>query len=141
MPKPAFASSIDAEAAFYRAIEEADLELMSAVWADDTDLICVHPMRTALRGRSVILQSWGAMLQHGPPLRFNLLDQQCYAHADVHIHSLYESITVQGENEANPPLAATNIYRHYTEGWRIISHHASICAADELAPASDKVLH
>ena len=38
-----FPTAQDAENAFYEALERADLDGMMAVWAEDEDIVCVHP--------------------------------------------------------------------------------------------------
>ena len=48
-PKPppistlALASSSEVEQQFYAALRSADLEALMALWADDDDIVCVHP--------------------------------------------------------------------------------------------------
>ena len=37
------ASPDDVEAQFYEAMQRGDLALMMAVWADDDEIVCVHP--------------------------------------------------------------------------------------------------
>ena len=46
-----FPTAQDAENAFYEALERADLEAMMAVWAEDEEIICVHPTGPRLTGR------------------------------------------------------------------------------------------
>ena len=38
-----FPTAQDAETAFYEALERCDLEGMMAVWAEDEEIVCVHP--------------------------------------------------------------------------------------------------
>ena len=45
-----FKTAQDAETAFYEAQEKADLDAMMAVWADDDDIVCVHPGGMRLSG-------------------------------------------------------------------------------------------
>ena len=37
------ASPDDVEAQFYEALQQADLDKLMAVWADDDEIVCVHP--------------------------------------------------------------------------------------------------
>ena len=37
------ASPEDCEAQFYEALRDGDLERVMAVWADDDEIVCVHP--------------------------------------------------------------------------------------------------
>ncbi|NJM09628.1 MAG: nuclear transport factor 2 family protein, partial [Bdellovibrionaceae bacterium] len=47
MPKartpPIYTTPQDAAAAFYQAFEARDLDAMMATWADDEEVVCVHP--------------------------------------------------------------------------------------------------
>ena len=45
--------------AFYAAFNAGDLEQMSAVWAHEHPLVCIHPGWLPLFGREAVLQSWG----------------------------------------------------------------------------------
>ena len=45
-----FPTAQDAEAAFYEAFETGDLEAMMNVWAEDEEIVCVHPGEARLVG-------------------------------------------------------------------------------------------
>ncbi len=53
-PMRIFPTPQDAEAAFYEALERADLELMMAVWAEDEEILCVHPGGARLTGQDQV---------------------------------------------------------------------------------------
>ena len=36
-------SAAEVEAAFYDALHRADLEALMALWADDEEIVCIHP--------------------------------------------------------------------------------------------------
>jgi hypothetical protein len=38
-----FATPEDVETAFYEAIARADLGALMSVWADDEEIVCIHP--------------------------------------------------------------------------------------------------
>lgn len=40
---PLYATSEEAGQAFYDALEQGDLAQLMAVWADDEDIVCIHP--------------------------------------------------------------------------------------------------
>jgi len=55
---------------FYRAFREGDLKAMSNIWLDDEDKVtCAHPATPVLCGRSVVIDSWQAILQSPPEIR------------------------------------------------------------------------
>ena len=51
MKKTNFPTPQDAEAAFYDALENADLEAMMEVWSEDEEVSCVHPGGRRIAGR------------------------------------------------------------------------------------------
>ena len=48
--KKIFATPQDVENAFYEALECGDLDLMMSIWADDEEIVCVHPGGSRLLG-------------------------------------------------------------------------------------------
>jgi ketosteroid isomerase-like protein len=38
-----FSSPDDVEAAFYEALQKGDIDALMALWADDDEVVCVHP--------------------------------------------------------------------------------------------------
>jgi ketosteroid isomerase-like protein len=114
-----------AETAFYRAFERADLAAMMAVWAEDEEIICVHPGGERLAGFDAVRDSWRQLFSQGPRLRFQLLDRRVHSVRPMSIHTLYESIAVGGEVGPAHLALATNIYLLTSAGWRLLVHHAS----------------
>ena len=55
MKKSTFPTPQDAEAAFYEALETGDLETMMEVWAEDEEIVCVHPGGPRLAGYDQVL--------------------------------------------------------------------------------------
>jgi ketosteroid isomerase-like protein len=45
-----FATPEDVETAFYEAIARADLVALMSVWADDEEIVCIHPTGQRLSG-------------------------------------------------------------------------------------------
>jgi ketosteroid isomerase-like protein len=138
-----FTTPQDAEAAFYEAIEKADLDAMMAVWADDEDIVCVHPGGARLAGMAQVRESWRQIFAGGQSLRFRLRNQQALTGMTLVIHSVYEQISVAGEARPRTPVIATNIYLHTERGWRMIVHHASSAPAnpDTESKRAPKTLH
>jgi len=138
-----FATPQDAEAAFYEAIEKADLEAMMAVWADDDEIVCVHPGGTRLAGIAQVRESWRQIFAGGQSLRFRLRNHQAVNGMTLVIHSVYEQISVAGEARPRTPVIATNIYLHTELGWRMVVHHASPAPAtsDAETKRAPKTLH
>ena len=141
-----FPTAQDAENAFYDALERADLDLMMAVWAEDEDIVCVHPGAPRLAGVEQVRAAWRGMFAGGPHMRVRATQQVVISGMMVAVHNVHESITVQGESKPRPPVVATNVYLRTAAGWRMVVHHASppasgAAAAAEPPPASSKTLH
>ncbi len=141
-----FPTAQDAENAFYDALERADLDLMMAVWAEDEDIVCVHPGAQRLTGVEQVRAAWRGMFAGGPHMRVRAVQQVVISGMMVAVHNVHESITVQGEAKPRPPVVATNVYLRGAAGWRMVVHHASPPAAGAAAgaeppPAPNKTLH
>ena len=143
MKRALFTTPQEAEAAFYEAFEKSDLEAMMGVWADDEDIVCVHPGGTRLAGVEQVREAWRQIFAGGQTLRFRLRQQQALNGMTLVVHSVYEQITVANEARARPAVIATNVYMRTESGWRIVVHHAS---AAPVAPETEgkraaKTLH
>jgi ketosteroid isomerase-like protein len=123
-----------AEGSFYRAFERADLSAMMAVWAEDEEVVCVHPGGERLVGFDAVRGSWRQLFSHGPRLRFQLGDLRVHTVRPMSIHNLYESITVNGEAGPAHLTLTTNVYLLTPQGWRMLVHHASPLPAGARMP-------
>ena len=70
-----FASPQDAEAAFYDALERCDLDAMMAVWAEDEEVVCVHPGGPRLVGYATVRDAWQRVFANGRKLRVQIVQQ------------------------------------------------------------------
>lgn len=142
MKKSTFPTPQDAEAAFYEALEAGDLEAMMEVWAEDEEIVCVHPGGPRLSGYDQVRESWAQIIGPGRRLKVQLSNQVVLSGMMFAVHSMHENILVQGESRPRVPIAATNLYLRTGNGWRMILHHGS--AAPQPARAgveSPKILH
>lgn len=138
-----FPTAQDAENAFYESLERNDLALMMTVWADDEDIVCVHPTGPRLAGQEQVRESWRKIFASGQRLRFQIAQQVTLAGMMVVVHSVHEVITVVGEKQVRPPVVATNVYLRTAAGWRMIVHHTSPApgASADPTPEPPKILH
>lgn len=136
-------SADDIEAAFYDALQRADLEALMACWADEDEVVCVHPGGPRLVGGGAIRAAFEAMFASGNvrarPERVRKVETLVSA-----VHSLLERIEVlthEGPREAW--VVATNVYQKTAQGWRMVAHHASPGSPHELADPNERpaVLH
>ncbi|MDA8384302.1 MAG: nuclear transport factor 2 family protein [Betaproteobacteria bacterium] len=125
MDPVSLASAQDAEKAFYRAFAAQDLEAMMMIWADDDDIVCVHPMGARLQGRTAVLEGWSRLFGEDSALRFEIQPVQAFEEGLLSVRLVHEHILTAHASRARPPVIATNVYRLTPRGWRMILHHAS----------------
>jgi ketosteroid isomerase-like protein len=114
----------EAETAFYAAFIKRDVDAMMAVWAEDDNVACIHPLREIISGRAAVRASWEAMFHNAPGMQF-MINERVRTHgAQLAVHIVEEHIRVK---DAPPgmPVIATNVYRLTAVGWRMVLHHAS----------------
>lgn len=118
-------TAAQAEAAFYAAFENGDLEAMADIWSQSDDIVCIHPRGPQLRGRDEVMQSWQDILVHAGGFRVSVQLLHDYSDQDTSVRFVNE--TLFNENDPSQPITvlATNAYRRTDSGWRIVLHHAS----------------
>ncbi|HVJ12814.1 MAG TPA: nuclear transport factor 2 family protein [Burkholderiales bacterium] len=141
-----FPTAQDVENAFYEALERCDLDGMMAVWAEDEEVVCVHPAGARLTGQDQVRESWAKLFAAGPRARLRIEQQVAISGMMLAVHSVFETFSIQGQKaEAQPlPIVATNVYLRTAAGWRMIVHHASPAPAQPQAAPRDappKILH
>ncbi len=121
-----FASSLDAEAAFYDAFGSGDVSAMMRVWAAGIEIACIHPSGPRLTGAEEIRRSWEHILAEHMARSFDLRGRIVSGSGEVRVHTLEENITVPGTRFVAPPVLATNVYQRLSDGWYMVLHHASV---------------
>ena len=127
------ASPDDVEAQFYEALREGDLDKLMALWADDDEVVCVHPGGARRVGVQAIRSAFEAVFAGGRiPAH---AEQVRRIHTvDAAVHSVVERIAIHTkEGPREGYVIATNVYIRGTQGWRIVAHHASPGTPDEQA--------
>jgi uncharacterized protein (TIGR02246 family) len=127
----------EVEAQFYEALQQGDIERLMAVWADDDEIVCVHPGGFRAIGAAAIRASFEAAFTNGgipvQPEQVHRLHPLGCA-----LHHLVERIVVAVEGGTQTGwVLATNFYLKTALGWRLASHHASPGTPQELTQAGD----
>jgi ketosteroid isomerase-like protein len=135
-----FASPQDVEAAFYEALEHCDIDAMMAVWAEDEEVVCVHPGGPRLVGYTMIREAWQNVFANGTRLRVRLSQQTSVSTPFAMVSTLMEHIGTADNENLSAPVAATNVYVRGTLGWRMVAHHASPVPPSSVAEAP-RTLH
>ena len=137
------ASPEDAEAQFYDALRDGDLERVMAVWADDDDVVCVHPGGARVVGPQAVRAAFEAIFASGSFVVHPEHVKRVQAMGSA-VHSVLERIAiVTVEGTRTGWIVATNVYVKTSQGWRMVAHHASPGAPDEIPEIADtpSVLH
>jgi ketosteroid isomerase-like protein len=131
------------ETQFYEALQTGDIEKLMSCWADEDDIVCVHPGGPRLVGSASIRAAFEAMFANGTiaarPEHICKVESLTSA-----MHNVIERIallTTDGTQEA--VVVATNVYQRTAQGWRMVAHHASPGNAPTHAEAHEapQVLH
>lgn len=130
------ASPDEVEAQFYEALQRGDIDKLMAVWADDEEVVCVHPGGGRVIGQAAIRASFEAIFAGGAiPVQPEQLHR--LQHMGCALHHLVERIEVVSDRGRHTAwVLATNVYLKTTQGWRLASHHASPGSAQEPPMAS-----
>lgn len=132
------------EAAFYEAMQTGDLDKLMACWADEDDIVCIHPGGPRIVGAGAIRAAFDAMFAnggaiHAKPEHIRRVDSLASA-----VHSIIEKVEVMTpEGAVQAVVIATNVYHKTAQGWRMVVHHTSPGTAGELADLqhAPQVLH
>jgi ketosteroid isomerase-like protein len=134
----------DTEAAFYDALQHGDIDKLMACWADEDDIICVHPGGPRVVGANAIRATFEAMFANGGAVRAWPERVRKTISVASCVHNLVERVEVltpQGPTQAW--VIATNVYHRTAQGWRLVAHHASPGTTSDIQEVSDapSVLH
>lgn len=137
------ASPDDVEAQFYEALREADLDKLMALWAEDEEVMCVHPGGPRVVGAGAIRATFEAIFASGgipvQPERVRRVHSLAAA-----VHNVVERVAAPTpEGPRGGTVVATNVYLKTAQGWRMVMHHASPGTAGDAPEIAEapSVLH
>ena len=130
-----FATSEDAEAAFYSAFEMSDISLMDALFAEQ-NVSCIHPNSLPIVGREAVLASWTKILAtvSEPAFYPEVLHRAVEGDeiGNTAIHLVAERIAADHKIGTETSLViTTNVYVKQANGWRMMMHHSSLPPYEE----------
>lgn len=140
MKKTSFPTPEDAEAAFYEALEQGNLESMMDVWADDEEIVCVHPGGPRLTGFDQVREGWALIFKSGSQAKVHLTERVVVQGMMFSVHSLHENVYAPGARPGRASAVVTNVYLRSAGGWRLIAHHASPAQRPAAAPPAEPVV-
>lgn len=136
---------VAAHRAFYDAVETADFDLMSSLWADDPGVSCVHPAAHPLYGTEKVLRSWAVLMAQIDYIQFFLTDIEVttFPSSDDPQTALVvctENILSEGESiesfTGGSAVCSSVLVRDGGQ-WRFWSRHASPVAVVEPGDEAD----
>ncbi|RYX93672.1 MAG: DUF4440 domain-containing protein [Comamonadaceae bacterium] len=115
----------DTETAFYEALQAGDIDKLMSCWADEDDIVCVHPGGSRLLGAGAIRATFETMFANGS-IQAHVESVRKVESLGSSIHSVIERIDVMtGEGPRQAYVIATNVYLKTAQGWRMVAHHAT----------------
>lgn len=134
----------EVEAAFYESLQTGNVDRLMSTWADEDDIVCIHPGGPRLRGVGAIRANFEAMFAEGATLKASIAHVHRVDSLACAVHHVLEKIELMtSQGPAHGYVLATNVYHKTAQGWRMVVHHASPGSADAGQEITDapKVLH
>jgi ketosteroid isomerase-like protein len=123
--QPIYTTPTDAAVAFYQAFEAKDLEAMMNTWAEDEEIICVHPGGARMVGYDAVRAGWEQIFAGDTRLTFRLEEVITIETVGLAMQSAVEQINLARDDGAHGMAIATNVFMRTPSGWRMVMHHAS----------------
>jgi ketosteroid isomerase-like protein len=138
-PKVIHSSPHDIEQAFYEALENADLDALMALWADDEHVVCIHPGGPRVEGYHDVRDSWKEILSSGA-LHIRVVPVHSVEGVMVAVRTLLEQVVVNASptEQHVMQVSATNVFHKGPSGWKLVMRHASPAMdADDMLEEDD----
>jgi len=122
---PIYTTPTDAAVAFYQAFEAKDIDAMMSTWAEDEEIICVHPGGERMVGYDAVRAGWEHIFAGDARLSFRLEEVITIETVGLAMQSGIEQISLAKESDPRCTAIATNVFMRTPSGWRMVMHHAS----------------
>ncbi len=133
---PIYTTPSDAALAFYQAFEARDADAMMATWAEDEEIVCVHPGGTRLVGYDAVRAGWEQLFAGDTRLKFRLDQIVVIDTVGLAMQSAIEHVSTGGDGAPRGAAFVTNVFLRTPSGWRMVMHHASPAPAVPAAAPS-----
>lgn len=107
--------------AFYLAFAQGDMDSMDDLWADQPQVVCIHPGWAALVSRAEVMASWENILGNAQRPRISCFGATTAKIAGGIAVACYEQLE-------GSVLVATNIFIEQGGRPRMVLHQAGPCA-------------
>lgn len=127
----------ETEAMFYEALQKGDIDLLMSCWAEEDEILCVHPGGSRLMGSAAIRTAFEGMFAQGS-IRVVISQVHRMQSVSSAVHSVVEQVEIMLPDGMHAAfLIATNVYHRTPEGWRLVAHHASNGGSPEGAAGTE----
>lgn len=136
-------SADETEANFYEAMQAGDIERLMSCWADEDDVICIHPGGPRLVGLGAVRAAFESVFNNGN-VRVRIEALRKIEAMTSAVHSVRERIEIlTNEGPVEAFAIATNVYHKTAQGWRLVAHHVSPGSLQEAPDVTEAphVLH
>ncbi|HWJ63844.1 MAG TPA: nuclear transport factor 2 family protein [Acidimicrobiales bacterium] len=113
---------VAANAAFYAAFEERDLDAMSEVWLHEDHVVCTHPGWASLHGWAAVAASWFALFQGDGSMQFILTKVTATVRGDLGWVTVDENLISGAQAQT---VAAVNLFERHDGRWKLVLHVGS----------------
>ena len=122
---PIYTTPNDAALAFYHAFEAKDIDAMMATWAEDEEIVCVHPGGTRLVGYDAVRVGWEQLFAGDTRLAFRLDQIVLIETVGLALQNAIEHVMLGSDGSARGAAISSNVFMRTPYGWRMVMHHAS----------------
>jgi len=117
---------------YYKAFENFDLKLMSNVWANTDDVVCIHPGWDILIGWEKVRDGWSKIFMDDTLLKFTIRNTNTIILNEIGIVSCIEQIFVSAKDTISQTfIATTNLFKETKDGLKLFYHHSSPVLTNE----------
>lgn len=111
---------------FYRSFEKKDMEAMEAVWSNGIGCLCIHPGRQALKGWTMIRESWEQIFSNTSYLEIDLDIVTVEISGNIAYVILVENVLqISAGRRLEAQSMATNLFERMGDRWYMVHHHGS----------------
>jgi ketosteroid isomerase-like protein len=122
---PIYTTPADAALAFYQAFEARDVDAMMATWAEDEDIVCVHPGGARMVGYDAVRAGWEQLFASDARLAFRLDQVVVIETVGLALQSAIELVSLASDRSPRGVAICSNVLMRTPSGWRMVMHHSS----------------
>ena len=116
---------LEANRAFYAALEKRSFPEMESCWSHAEDVSCIHPGWHRLDGWPDVARSWQAIFSNSRAWKVAEEEVSVVASAGLAVVTCIERLESVGAQGDPARMQATNVFRREDGAWKLIHHHAS----------------